>query len=115
MLEQKIDELIVAINALTQRLETNNQSDAYRKAKAIEDEPELPTLKTETVSVKTEAANDPTLDDLLKLGVNFSTPPQIKSIVSLLDSFGAKRIQELDKASYGKFYKDASALLEQAS
>ena len=112
MLEQKIDELIVAINALTQRLETNNQSDAYRQAKAIEAEP-APTPAPKAAK-PTTAANDPTFDDCKQLVLKFQDPKQTAALGDLLKGMGVSRLSELSEDAYPAFYKDASAILKEA-
>ena len=112
-LEVKVEALTNAVIALTTRLETNNQSDAYRQAKAIEAEPTpLPVAKTEKVEVAATAANDATFDDCKQLALQFRDPSVLSDFLKTL---GVNRVSELKETQYPEFLSGASALLKKAS
>ena len=113
-LEVKVEALTNAVIALTTRLETNNQSDAYRQAKAIEAEPTpLPVAKTEKVEVAATAANDATFDDCKQLAMKFHRDPSVLS--EFLKTLGVDRVSDLKETQYPEFLSGASELLKKAS
>jgi hypothetical protein len=116
VLEQKIEELTQAVVALTERLATNNQSDAYRKAKAIEDEPEM--TEATPSSTPVEAANDAIYDmesvkkmvtDLAKDTANH------KALQNLLKDHGASVVSKLPEDKLQAFGEAVNSMMQEAS
>lgn len=115
MLEQKIEQLTQAVITLTERLASNNQSDAYRQAKAIEAEPPVKPTPAKVEAVPTTAANDATysLEDIKSLATEVGHK-QPQQFMPLLNRFDLKKVSMLDEAKYVEFAKACKDILAEA-
>lgn len=105
--------------ALIERLATNNQSDAYRQAKAIEAEPEVAAQATKTEEPQSvEAANDESYSTSKagELATSWAKLDRAELLDTLKNEFGdGMTIGKMDAEQRKKFGKMATARLAEAS
>lgn len=110
-LESKIDVLIQSLDQINERLAINNQSDKYRQAKAISDEPlnELPNQAVEQeVAQDIETSYDLETCKTLAIKLAKNTPD---ALVKVLEKFKAARVTELKTDQLNAFGAEIEALL----
>lgn len=98
MLEEKIDRLIQAVEALTATMT------AHRPTEVTDAPSPAPDVKVAAPDVKTPKADAPSAQDLKDATLKAARAGHKDAIRAKLDGFGATKIQDLGSADAADFY-----------
>lgn len=98
MLEEKIDRLIQAVEALTEAMT------AARPAEVVDATPPVAEVKIAAADVETQKADAPSAQDLKDATLKAARAGHKDAIRTKLAEFGATKIQDLSSGDAAEFY-----------